>query len=330
MSVTVHDSSRVTRKKVVILLLNNVVWIIFIILMVGFSIFIKGFFTVENYRNILYHSVFIGMLAIAETLVLISGNMDLSVESTAAMAAIISVWLVGASSTTSGLLIHSWLGILIIIIAGGLVGAFNAFFVLKLKINSFLVTLATYVTVRGLAVLITKGYGMSELPESFRFINTVEFLTLPLMVFLLFIFYVFFEFILKDTQFGRHIYVIGGNVNSAYNFGINVNKVIFYVFVLSGVISAITGWLMAARVNGANAGIGNGYLFEVLAAVVIGGVGLSGGYGSLVGVFAGSLILSAIHNAINISAISPFYTTVIRGGLIFVAIALDSLKRVFR
>lgn len=227
-------------------------------------------------------------------------------------------------------MLHSWLGILIVVLAGGLIGAFNAFFILKLKINSFLVTLATYVTVRGLAVLITKGYGMSELPESFRFVNTIEFLTLPLMVYILFIFYIFFEFILKDTQFGRHIYVVGGNINSAYNFGINVNKVILYVFVLSGVISAITGWLMAARVNGANAGIGNGYLFEVLAAVVIGGVGLTGGYGSLVGVFAGSLILSAIHNAINISAISPFYTTVIRGGLIFVAIALDSLKRVFR
>jgi ribose transport system permease protein len=330
MSLTVNDSARITKKRVVIFVLNNVVWLIFITLMVGFSVFIKGFFSVENYRNILYHSVFIGMLAIAETLILISGNMDLSVESTAAFAAIISVWLCGASSTTSGLLLNSWLGILIIIIAGGLVGAFNAFFILKLKINSFLVTLATYVTLRGLAVLISKGYGMSELPDSFRFINTVEFLTLPLMVFLLFFFYIFFEFILKNTQFGRHIYVIGGNVNAAYNFGINVNKVLLKVFVLSGIISAITGWLMAARVNGANAGIGSGYLFEVLAAVVIGGVGLSGGFGSLVGVFAGSLILSAIHNAINISAISPFYTTVIRGGLIFVAIALDSLKRIFR
>jgi ribose transport system permease protein len=270
------------------------------------------------------------MLAIAEAIVLISGNMDLSVESTAAGAAIISVWLVGASSTTSGLLLNSWLGILIIIIAGGLVGAFNAFFILKLKINSFLVTLATYVTIRGVAVLISKGYGMSELPASFRFINTVEFLTLPLMVFLLFFFYILFEFVLRNTQFGRHVYVIGGNVSAAYNFGIKVNRVLFKVFVLSGIISAITGWLMAARVNGANAGIGSGYLFEVLAAVVIGGVGLSGGYGSLVGVFAGSLILSAIHNAINISAISPFYTTVIRGGLIFIAIGLDSLKRLFK
>ena len=317
-------------KKVLIFSLNNVVWFIFIVLMIGFSIFIKGFSSIENYRNILYHSVFIGMLAIAEAIVLISGNMDLSVESTAAGAAIISVWLVGASSTTSGLLLNSWLGILIIIIAGGLVGAFNAFFILKLKINSFLVTLATYVTIRGVAVLISKGYGMSELPASFRFINTVEFLTLPLMVFLLFFFYILFEFVLRNTQFGRHVYVIGGNVSAAYNFGIKVNRVLFKVFVLSGIISAITGWLMSARVNGANAGIGSGYLFEVLAAVVIGGVGLSGGYGSLVGVFAGSLILSAIHNAINISAISPFYTTVIRGGLIFIAIGLDSLKRLFK
>ena len=282
-------------KKMALFFLNNAVWVIFIVLMVSFSIFIEGFFSLENYRNVLYHSVFIGMLAIAETLVLISGNMDLSVESTAAGSAIISVWLCAASATASGLLLNTWLGILIVLILGAMVGAVNAFFILKLKINSFLVTLATYVIIRGVAILISKGYGMSELPDSFRFIDSRQLLGLPLMVFLMIASYFLFEFILQNTQFGKHIYVIGGNLNAAYNFGIRVNKVLLYVFILSGVISALTGWLMAARVNGANAGIGSGYLFEVLAAVVIGGVSLSGGVGSLVGVFAGVLILGAIH-----------------------------------
>jgi len=317
-------------RKAFLFVLNNIVWIIFLVLMVGFSVSIRGFFTIDNYRNILYHSVFIGMLAIAETIVLLTGNMDLSVESTAAAGAIISTWLVGTSATTSGLQLNTWLGILAIAVMGGLIGAINALFVVKLKINSFLVTLATYVIVRGVAVLITKGFGMTGLPASFRFIDSVKWLTLPLMVYLLILSYFLFEFILQNTRFGRHIYVIGGNVNAAYNFGIGVDKILFRVFVLSGVISALTGWLMAARVNGANAGIGNGFIFEVLAAVVIGGVGLNGGVGSLVGVFAGVMILSAIHNAINITAISPFYTTIIRGSLILVAISLDSLKRTLR
>lgn len=311
-------------------LLNNIVWVIFVVMMVTFSAFIDGFFSFENYRNILYHSVFIGILAIAETLILISGHMDLSVESTAAGAAIISVWLAGASQGTSGLQLNTGLTFVIILLLGALIGAFNAFFIVKLRLNSFLVTLATYVMVRGLAVVITKGIGMADLPSSFRFVDTAKIFSFPLMIFILILLYIFFEFMLRNTLFGKHLYVLGGNVNAAYNFGINVEGSVFRLFILSGLIAAVTGWLMAARVNGANAGIGNGFIFEVLAAVVIGGVALTGGVGSLIGVFAGTLILGAIHNAINITAISPFYTTVIRGGLILVAISLDALKRMFR
>ncbi len=311
-------------------LMNNIVWVIFVALMIIFSVFIEGFFSFENYRNILYHSVFIGILAIAETIVLISGHMDLSVESIAAGAAIIAVWLAGASQGTSGLQLDTGLTFVIILLLGALVGAFNAFFIVKLRLDSFLVTLATFVMIRGLAVVITKGIGMTDLPDAFRFVDTIKIFAIPLMVFILILLYIVFELMLRNTQFGKHIYILGGNVDAAYNFGINVKGSLFRVFILSGVIAAVTGWLMAARVNGANAGIGSGFIFEVLAAVVIGGVALRGGVGSLVGVFAGTLILGAIHNAINITAISPYYTTLIRGGLILVAISLDSLKRMFR
>ncbi len=256
--------------------------------------------------------------------------MDLSIESTAAAAAIVGVWLAGASQGTSGLQLNTGVTFLIILGIGALVGAFNAFFILKLGLNSFLVTLATYVIIRGLAVVITRGIGMADLPPAFRFVDTVKILSFPLMIFILFLLYIAFEAMLRNTRFGKHMYILGGNVNAAYNFGIDVKGSIFRVFVLSGLIAAVTGWLMAARVNGANAGIGSGFIFEVLAAVVIGGVALTGGVGSLVGVFAGTLILGAIHNAINITAISPFYTTVIRGGLILLAISLDSLKRMIR
>lgn len=311
-------------------LLNNIVWIIFVLLMVVFSITIKGFFTFGNYHNIVYHSVFIGILAIAEAFILISGNIDLSVESTAACSAIVSVWLCASSPYASGLLLNTWIGFAAAIIIGITIGAFNAFFILKLKINSFLVTLSTYILIRALAVLLTRGFGMNQLPTAFRFIDTTKFLKLPLMVYLMFVFYILFEFILRRNRFGKHIYIIGGNINAAYNFGINVNRVLFKVFILSGIISAIAGWLMAARTNGANAGIGSGFLFEVLAAVIIGGVSLTGGAGSLIGVFAGTLILGSIHSALNITAANPFITGVFRGLLILLAVSLDTLKRMFK
>jgi ribose transport system permease protein len=197
-------------------------------------------------------------------------------------------------------------------------------------VDSFLVTLSTYITIRGLAILITGGMGMNGLPAAFRLVDTAKILRIPLMVFLMLLFYVFFSFLLRRTPFGRHVYIIGGNKTAAYNFGIQVNRVLLGVFVLSGVIAAVTGWFMAARTNGATAGMATGFLFEVLAAVVIGGVSLSGGMGSLVGVFAGALILSSIHSALNITAASPFITEVMRGLLILVAVALDALRRMFR
>ena len=110
----------------------------------------------------------------------------------------------------------------------------------------------------------------------------------------------------EKTQYGKHIFVIGGNVNTAYNFGLNVHRHLFGVFIMSGVISGITGWLMVARSSGATPAMASGFLFEVLAAVIIGGVSMSGGVGSLVGVFAGVLLLSSIRSALNILAISPF------------------------
>lgn len=317
-------------KKIIRAFLNNIVWIIFLFLIVTFSIGINGFFSIDNYINIIYHSVFIGILAIAETYVLISGNMDLSVESTAACSAIISVWLVSSSPYASGLMLQTWVGFVVVIAIGASVGLFNAFFVVKLKINAFLVTLSSYIFVRAIAIWITGGYGMSGLPESFRFIDRIKLLEIPLMVFLMFALYILFEFILKRSRFGRHIYVLGGNENAARNFGINVNRLLFKVFILSGIISAFAGWLMGARANGAVASMGRGYLFEVLTAVVIGGVSLTGGVGSLAGVFAGALILSSIHSALNITAVSPFITNVIQGFLIIIAVSLDSIKRMFK
>lgn len=317
-------------QKIARFLLNNISWVVLIILIIAFSFTIRGFLTFENFRNIIYHSVFIGILAIAQTYVVISGNLDLSVESTAAASAIIGAWLTASSATASGLRMNTLLAFIIVIAIGAFIGAFNALFVIKLKINSFLVTLGTYIIIRGLAVFVTKGIGMNELPFAFRFLAKIKWLEFPLMVYLMFIMFIFFEYILKSTRFGRHIFVIGGNINAGINFGINVNDILLKVFLLSGVISALTGWLMAARINGANASIGSGYLFEVLAAVVIGGVSLGGGSGSLIGVFAGVLILSSISNALNITAVSPYLTAVIRGSLIIAAISLDSLKRAFK
>ncbi len=312
------------------LILDNIVWLIFLVILLVFSLTITGFFNLQNYINIVYHSVFIGILAISVSYCLICGNIDLSVESVAGLGAILTAWFCGRSVFTSGLNMNPFLALLLVMAIGGLVGAVNAFFIIKLHIDSFLVTLSSYIYVRGLAVLLTGGQGVSQMPAALRFVDTVKILNMPLMVYLMLGLYVLFYFILSNTRFGRHVYIVGGNETAAYNFGIDVKGTILRVFILSGALAGLTGWLMVARSNGSTPTVATGYLFEALAAVIIGGVSMTGGIGALPGVIGGVLLLSSIHSALNILDISPFVTDVIRGLLVLLAIVLDSVKRILR
>jgi ribose transport system permease protein len=137
--------------------------------------------------------------------------------------------------------------------------------------------------------------------------------------------YALFYFILTRTQFGRHLYLVGDSREASFNAGIRVSHVLFGVFILSGLLSAFAGWLLAARTNGSSPGIGVGMLFEAFAAVVIGGVSLQGGVGRLTGVFAGAILLSAISTAISILGMPPFYMNIIRGGFIIIAVLIDAI-----
>jgi ribose transport system permease protein len=141
---------------------------------------------------------------------------------------------------------------------------------------------------------------------------------------------VLFHFILTRTRFGRYVYLIGGNPQAPFRAGIAVDRILIQIFVISGMLAAFAGWLLAARTNGATANLGMGMLFEAFAAVVIGGVSLQGGVGRLSGVFAGVLLLSSIDTAINVMGMPPHYIQVIRGGLVLAAVLLDSVKTQIR
>jgi ribose transport system permease protein len=142
--------------------------------------------------------------------------------------------------------------------------------------------------------------------------------------------YVLFSILLTRTRFGRYVYLVGGNAIAPFRAGIDVDRVLYTVFIMSGVLAACAGWLLAARTNGATANLGLGMLFEAFAAVVIGGVSLRGGIGRLSGVFAGVLLLSTIDTAINVMGVEPYYMQVIRGGLMLLAVLLDSAKTAIR
>jgi ribose transport system permease protein len=310
--------------------LDHLVWLILAILLVVLSLTIDRFFQIGIFINILQHATFVGIIAIGLSFCIIAGHMDLSVESVMAFSAMLAAWLAASRGSASGLELAPWLTLLIAIGFGGLAGAFNGVLVIRFRINAFIVTLATFIAIRGLGLVLTGGRSMYGLPDSFRAVATTNLLGLPLLVLILVAAYVLFSILLSRTRFGRYVYLVGGNVVAPFRAGIDVNRVLYTVFILSGVLAAIAGWLLAARTNGATANLGLGMLFEAFAAVVIGGVSLRGGVGQLSGVFAGVLLLSAIDTAINVMGVEPYYMQVIRGGLMLLAVLLDSAKNAIR
>jgi ribose transport system permease protein len=316
---------RFGRKDALRFVLDNIVWFILLLVVLAFSIGIRGFAQWGIYRNILYHSVFIGILAIGEAMCIISRELDLSIESVLGLATVVTAYLTGSSSDASGLLLNGFLTLGLVLFMGSLIGLFNAVLIVKLKISSFIITLSSYLIFRAVGLLITKGHGVIRLRPEVVAVARINVGPIPLLVIIMIAIYGLFYFILTRTQFGRHIYLVGDSRQASYNAGIRVSRILFGAFILSGLLSALAGWLLAARTNGSSPGIGVGMLFEAFAAVVIGGVSLHGGVGNLTGVFAGAILLSAISTAISILGIPPFYMNIIRGGFIILAVLVDAL-----
>jgi ribose transport system permease protein len=312
------------------LLLDNLVWLILLIILVIFSLTIERFFQLGIFLNILQHATFVGLLAIGLSFCIIAGHMDLSVESVMAFAAMLAAWLAAGRGSASGFEINTWLTLVLAIAFGAATGLFNGLLVIRFQINAFIVTLATYISIRGLGLVLTGGRSMYGLPDDFRVVATADVFGLPLLVVILIVTYVSFSVILTRTRFGRYVYLVGGNVTAVFRAGIPVERVLYTAFIMSGVLAAIAGWLLAARSNGATPNLGFGMLFEAFAAVVIGGVSLRGGVGRLSGVFAGVLLLSAIDTAINVMGLAAYYMQVIRGGLMLLAVLLDSVNTAIR
>lgn len=311
--------------------LDHLVWFMLAAVLIVFSLFVPNFFQVGIFANIIEQSTFVGVMAIGLAIVIIAGHMDLSVESTAALAAMLTGILFCARGIGLGITFTpEWLvlpiSLLLALAVGGMIGFINGFFTIKLKMNAFIVTLASYIWVRGLVVAISGGRSAQDLAPSIRVIGIQTFLHVPLIAWIAIACFAIFSFIMSRTPFGRHITLVGGNPVAAFRAGIKVDRLMFISFILAGAIAGLAGWLLAIRTSGATANLGTGMLFNAFAAVVIGGVSLKGGVGRLPGVYAGVLLLSSIHTAINLMGLPAHYTQVILGLLVLAAVLLDTLK----
>jgi ribose transport system permease protein len=311
--------------------LDNLVWFLLVFMLAIFSVAIPNFFQIGIFANIIEQSTFVGVMAIGLAIVIIAGHMDLSVESVAALTAMVTGILfcshgIGLGYTLSPEWLIVPVSLLLAMCVGGLIGAINGWLVVRLQMNAFIVTLASYIWVRGLVVAISAGRSAQGLPPSLRFIGIDTLAYIPLIAWIAIAFFALFTFIMAKTPFGRHVTMIGGNAVATFRAGIKVDKLVVLSFVLAGAIAGVAGWLLAIRTSGATANLGTGMLFNAFAAVVIGGVSLKGGVGQLPGVYAGVLLLSSIHTAINLMGLPAHYTQMILGGLVLAAVLLDTVK----
>jgi ribose/xylose/arabinose/galactoside ABC-type transport system permease subunit len=311
------------------MVLDNLIWLILAIAMVSFS-FIPGYFQSAVLVNILLHSTFLAILVVGETLCLITGNFDLSVESTLAFTAMLAAFLMGSKAPTPGWGLNPGLVLPVMLLVGAGIGLLNGVCVARLKINPFIVTLATLIVFRGLTIIFTKSQAIIQLPDAYRWVASVRLGPVPLLVVITLALYGFFHFMTTRTLFGRKLFATGGNRQAAFAFGHNPDRVVITAYILSGLLAAIAGWFLSAWLDAAIPGLAEGYAFDVMAAAVIGGVSLQGGKGSLIGALGGVLLLGSINAALTVAAVSPYWYRMVRGIVIFLAVGLDTLKRRIR
>ncbi|WP_374627897.1 ABC transporter permease [Devosia sp.] len=315
--------------------LDNLVWFMLLFVLAAFSLFVPNYFQLGIFANIIEASSVLGVMSIGLALVIIAGHMDLSVESVAALSAMAVGILFCSAGIGLGLKLDpEWLmvpvSLLLGLVVGGLVGAINGYLIVRVKMNAFIVTLASYIWVRGLVLAVSGGRSAQDLAPAIRWFGVQRLLGLPLTAWIAILCFVAFSFVMARTPFGRHLLMIGGNENATFRAGIKVQRILLTAFVLAGAVAGLSGWLLAIRTSGATANLGTGLLFNAFAAVVIGGVSLKGGVGALPGVYAGVLLLSSINTAINLMGLPANFTQVIHGLLVLAAVLLDTLKHQIR
>ena len=281
------------------------------------------FLTVRNISNILGQ---VSMAAIAATgmvLVVLTGEVDVSIGSLQAFVALPLIW---ALNLTTSLPIAT----LVAVAVGAVIGCINGFLVTKLKINSLITTLGMYYILRGLVYVITGNTAMNETSgkEAFFLLgNAKMFRLIPYSALIMIAILIFFGYILKHTRHGRNIYAVGGNAEVAKYIGIKPERIKFISFVLSSVLSTLAAVILASRLGSANHLAGIGFEFRVVAATVLGGVSLSGGRGSLLGAFIGVLILGVLQNGMGMLGFNIMWEQITTGAIIIISVALDEYKR---
>ena len=298
---------------------------ILIVLLIGeiviFTTLAPYFLTVKNIFSIGLNIAVLGIVAIGQTLCILTADFDLSVGGAACFTGIVQ----GFFFMKAGLPYP--VAFLLAMATACLIGLINGLLITKVHINAFITTMATNFMLGGLVQLVSGGQAILASAKSYTFLGqtTVLPLKIPLPMIIFILLYLLFAYILKNTVFGRHIYCIGGNVESAKIAGINDQRVKILTYVLSGALSGFAGIILSSRMAAAQISVGSTYGMESIAATVLGGTILAGGKGTVLGTFAGVLITGILSNGLTMLGLSQAWRDIATGLLLIFAIVMQNI-----
>lgn len=314
------NSKSIKIKRIKIKALNNAVYIFGLMTIIIFTFMSEFFFTMSNGVTILRNSTLMLSIGIGLTFALMVGELDLSVGANCRFAASVSAMLM----VHSGL--NPYLCMLLMPVLGGLVGMVNGLLVTRIKLNAWLVTLSMKLALVGIVVKLTNTVAINMPPEVLQFRN-IKIFGLPSFIVFILAVMVGMQILLRITTFGRRLVAIGSNQTAAEKLGINVKNYKLAAFVISGVFAGLGGMLISINLGSITRELGDGYEFTAVSAVVLGGVSLAGGEGSVFPkAFVGVLILTIIENGLTMIGADVYMFQIVKALIIFVMMYIDAIK----
>lgn len=304
-----------------------IILFIFLAMCIVLSFLTEYFFTTVNISNVLQQISTLIITSCGATFVMVSGGIDLSVGGVVALSGVLSAGLAGKGVS---LPLCFAAGIL----AGTFIGMLNGFLVSVTRIISIIATLGTMWVSRGIAYIYTTSYTKGALsivtgiPSSFRMLGRGKIGVFPLNVMIAIIIFVICYIFLRYSIFGLRTYSVGSNEEATRRFGVNTSKHKFFVYMLAGSLSGISGILLASRLSSGEPSAGLGFEFDVIVAVILGGTSLHGGEGTMLGTLIGALFVGVLYNALNLLQVQTFYRYIVLGTILITAVVIDeNLKR---
>jgi ribose transport system permease protein len=279
-----------------------------------------NFLTERNIPNLLRQGSMIAILALGQTFVIITAGIDLSVGAVAGFSTVVIALLIQAG-------VPVWLSIIITLLVGLAIGIFHGFGITKMGLPPFIITLATLTSLRGIGLLMTNGATINIPNKGFTDFATVDFIGIPSLFWMVILVAVPAYVFLSHTRWGRYIFAVGSNRESARLSGVRVDFIIYLAYSLSAVFAAFVGVLLAIRIGIGNATQADGWELQAIASTVIGGTSLFGAVGSVHGPLIGAFILATINNGANLLNVNSFWQRIITGFLIIIIVFFDQLRR---